>query len=364
MSFDPIVHDEVRRQGAATRAALGLQLRSRNIWTGADRLLQGPVVRQIRPFKMRDAQNPEVYLESLAYNGSIYVGATNAGALYSTPDLTTLTVRNMGSTHESIAVVGSTFLVRALSGGSTTLQRSPDAVSWTSLGNVSSTVKVRSAGGVGFVLPGSGTTFSTYLEGGALVARAFTQTGTWNNVLHNGSRWLAVNTTATLAEVSTDGQNFAPSTGYAAAVAKLPPGLRYAFVLGTRFIVVSIGASGLATMYSDDGQAWLQGARMAAVTPGSLLVELNDQGAVVDGFLYVVAVQQAIAGAAYTASIISTPDGVDWRASTEFYASATAIAAGGLCRRVGTSSLAFNLARGNFGALETNTDAKELFYAL
>ena len=67
---------ETMRQGEATRAALGVQLRARPLWSGAGRFTGVPV-RYVAPYRLRGANSPELLYENIVHNGAVYVAETS-----------------------------------------------------------------------------------------------------------------------------------------------------------------------------------------------------------------------------------------------------------------------------------------------
>ena len=80
MTMDIANLSETMRQGEATRAALGVQLRTRPLWSGAGRF-SGVPVRFINPYRMRPVNSPEYLFENIVHNGAVYMadGQTSTG---------------------------------------------------------------------------------------------------------------------------------------------------------------------------------------------------------------------------------------------------------------------------------------------
>ncbi|MBU0749157.1 MAG: hypothetical protein KKG67_20435 [Gammaproteobacteria bacterium] len=345
---------------------MGAQLRQRPIWTGPLRSIPAMVARQVEPYVVRDATNPTGQaLDSIAYNGTLYAGVNSTGALYTSPDLVTLTSRNAPyAQHNVVIAVGNRFFARGFySGGSGwAVLNSIDGATWGSTATAYPTGLIMAAGGIGYILPNSGSAnFDTVNAAGVVTNRAFAQAGTWSRVVCNGTKWFAIGSGGAIGNVSDNGTTFANSTGFAAAAAKLTGTVRYLFTVGNRFVVVSTvsGGTAFSSMYSEDGQTWVQGARYSDFFDGRTINALHHDAVEIDGFLYVAA---AVASNA-AACMLSTSDGVKWRTHSD-YVSGGGITLGGLYRRPGADSILFNAVFGAAPSLETNLAAKELYYEL
>ena len=90
---DVAVLSETQRQGEATRAALGVQMRARPLWTGAGRFTGVPV-RYVAPYRLRGVNSPELLYENIVHNGAVYVAeADDTTSVYTSADLKAWTAR-------------------------------------------------------------------------------------------------------------------------------------------------------------------------------------------------------------------------------------------------------------------------------
>ena len=80
MTMDIANLSETMRQGEATRAALGVQMRTRPLWSGAGRL-SGVPARYVSPYRLRGVNSPELLYENIVHNGAVYVAPDPNAAL-------------------------------------------------------------------------------------------------------------------------------------------------------------------------------------------------------------------------------------------------------------------------------------------
>ena len=126
MTMDIANLSETMRQGEATRAALGVQLRTRPLWSGAGRFTGVPV-RFINPYRMRPVNSPEYLFENIVHNGAVYMadGQTSTGnaTVYTGTDLKAWVARNAGAsdslvTGKMLAAGSLLFIVTSYAGNS------------------------------------------------------------------------------------------------------------------------------------------------------------------------------------------------------------------------------------------------------
>ncbi|CAN7469339.1 sialidase family protein [Acidovorax sp. LjRoot194] len=340
---------------------VGVPVRQRLIWTGADRALPGQLVRQMNAYRPRPQTSPlGIALESVTHNGSVYLGFGGGTTWYTSPDLVTFTARVFSSGAVNIrglAVGANLFGVSSFS-GSQALNRSTDnGASWASVGAVNITQAVLcTAGGVGYLLtPGNSTAFIHFTAAGVMTNKNFPAAATWGGVVHNGAAWLAFSADG-VAAYSSNGADFTMSASYAAERVKLPANPTAIYALGSRFIAVALSGTTFSTIYSDDnGVTWQQGAAYGQLFEGRFFGSVNPDAVVLDGHLYI----SAKAGG--VGFLMSTANGVTWRTHADIN---VADSAPGLYRRVGANTFFLNTAVNTGPPLEINLLAKELFYEL
>ena len=204
MTMDIANLSETMRQGEATRAALGVQLRTRPLWSGAGRFTGVPV-RFINPYRMRPVNSPEYLFENIVHNGAVYMadGQTSTGnaTVYTGTDLKAWVARNAGSSEALVAgkmlAAGSLlFTVTSYAGNSLMKNSVDNGVTWVYQGGGANGMSFSSAGGYIYGLSGTGTTaFQTMSAAAPAPAnRNFATARVWNKVVHNGTRWLALAT--------------------------------------------------------------------------------------------------------------------------------------------------------------------------
>ena len=368
---DVAVLSETQRQGEATRAALGVQMRARPLWTGAGRLTGVPV-RYVAPYRLRGANSPEMLYENIVHNGSVYVAeAGNTTTVYTSADLKAWTARPVDASSWLVAgrltAAGSLLMTLTAYAGNYGIRTSIDSGgTWVYQIRVGAQDLTCSAGGIGYVLSGSGySTFSTHTPANpAGTARDFGVAQFWRKVLHNGARWLVVNDAGTMALWSANGlDGWSNSAGLAAAVTNLPTGTRYGFTLGGRFVVVTMAEGTLSAIYSDDANAWTVGAVGAMESTGLRVSELGATAAEMGGVLYIPV--KLTDGASYWSALVAT-DGTKFKWLPAFWRGLEALPT--IRTRVGGGGLIFNgtsqAGTPPAARYETNPDAQEVYFAV
>ena len=368
---DVAVLSETQRQGEATRAALGVQMRARPLWSGAGRLSGSPV-RFLSPYRLRGANSPELLYENIVHNGAVYVAETsNTTNVYTSADLRAWTARPVGASSGLVAgrltAAGSLLMTMAYYTGNYYLQTSIDnGGTWVYQLGVSTQDLTCSAGGIGYVLSGYGySTFRTHTPANpAGTARDFGVALFWRKVLHNGARWLVVNDTGNAALWSANGlDGWTNSAGLAAAVNNLPTGTRYGFTLGGRFIVVTMVEGTLSAIYSDDANAWKVGAVGEMEPTGLRVTAVGATAAEMGGVLYIPV--KLTDGTTSWNALVAT-DGTKFKWLPAFWRGTEAVPT--ICTRVGGGGLIFNGASTSGtspGArFENNPDAQEVYFAV
>lgn len=307
----------------------GAPLRQRPIWTGAERLLPGVVVSQIRPFKMRSKVAPAAGIDRIAYSGSIYA-VVSSSSLYTGGSLLALSGRVSPTVNilSMQSLGGEIFLMGNPSGQSyMTVHRSADGVTWTGIGGS------WDSGNALHVANGKLYLVGTYNRGlqeynpatGAFVNRALPENSIrdWNGIYHNGAVFLVCcapgsSYTAGSALVSEDGVTFtSASAAFSAAMRLMPIGASYIYVLGSKFIAVGANSQSnhIATMESTNGRDWTATGSCQVAGTGRTIGKLSQRGIVIDGVLYVGAV--LLDNGKYIPTLLSTTDGIAWRAHAD-----------------------------------------------
>lgn len=368
---DIAVLSETQRQGEATRAALGVQMRARPLWSGAGRLSGSPV-RFLSPYRLRGANSPEMLYENIVHNGAVYVAeADNTTAVYTSADLRAWTARPVSASSALMAgrltAAGSLLMTMTAYAGDYVIRTSIDSgASWVDQAGVGVNDVTCAAGGIGYVLSGSiYSTFRTHTPANAAgTARDFGVAQMWRKVLHNGARWLVVNDTGTMALWSANGlDGWTNSAGLAAAVTNLPTGTRYGFTLGGRFIVVTMAEGTLSAIYSDDANAWTVGTVGAMESTGLRVSALGATAAEMGGVLYIPV--KLTDGASYWSALVAT-DGTKFKWLPAFWRGLEALPT--IRTRVGGGGLIFNgTSQAGMPAasrFESNPDAMEVYLAI
>ena len=368
---DVAVLSETQRQGEATRAALGVQMRARPLWTGAGRFTGVPV-RYVAPYRLRGVNSPELLYENIVHNGAVYVAETsNTTNVYTSADLRAWTARpvdgSSGIAPGKLTAAGSLLMTMTYYAGNYSLQTSIDnGGTWVYQIGVGAQDLTCSAGGIGYVLSGYGySTFRTHTPANpAGTARDFGVALFWRKVLHNGARWLVVNDTGNAALWSANGlDGWTNSAGLAAAVNNLPTGTRYGFTLGGRFIVVTMAEGTLSAIYSDDANAWTVGAVGEMEPTGLRVTAVGATAAEMGGVLYFPV--KLTDGTSYWNALVAT-DGAKFKWLPAFWRGLEALPT--IRTRVGDGGLIFNgtSQAGTPAAsrFEPNPDAMEVYLAI
>ena len=371
---DIAVLSETMRQGEATRAALGVQLRTRPVWSGAGRFTGVPV-RYVAPYRLRGANSPELLYENIVHNGSVYVAEGGPSLnVYTSADLKAWTARPVDASSAiqvgKLTAAGSLLMTVTQYSNNYRLQTSIDnGVTWVYQANVGANESTCSAGGIGYVLRGYGySTFRTHTPANpAGTARDFGVALFWRKVLHNGARWLVVNDAGKAALWSANGlDGWTNSAGLAAAVANLPTGAastRTGYTLGGRFIVVTMAEGTLSAIYSDDANAWTVGAVGEMEPTGLRVTAVGATAAEMGGVLYIPV--KLTDGTTFWNALVAT-DGAKFKWLPAFWRGTEALPT--IRARVGGGGLIFNGASTSGtspGArFESNPDAQEVYFAV
>jgi len=341
---------------------LGAALRQRSIWAGSARSANGLVTTQLNPYKPRGQTSPaSLYLEAVTHNGSVYVGMVG-WACYTSPDLVTFTQRTYSSSNfRGVAAAGTRLVALIYTSGPGLIVSSDNGASWGSYTTVmlpgTDSARLRVAGGVVFVFStvfASATVYSVNSTG-AVNTLTMPESRSWVAVGSTGTAWVLISSTGT-AVYSTTTASWTVSTSYASEAAKLPAPPSQVYAVGSRLVAVAVTDTVLTTIYSDDdGATWHQGASYGVFLEGRPFSGLSPYSAVLDGHLYV------SAGAGGKGLMLSTHNGISWRAHTDINADGTVP---GLFKRPGGESILFNGSATAGPALETNTGAQELYYEL
>ena len=374
MTMDIANLSETMRQGEATRAALGVQLRARPLWSGAGRF-SGVPVRFINPYRMRPVNSPEYLFENIVHNGAVYMadGQTSTGnaTVYTGTDLKAWVARNAGASEFLVAgkmlAAGSLLFTVTTYAGNSFMKTSVDnGVTWAYQGGGANGMSFSSAGGYVYGLNGSGTTgFLTMSAAAPAPAnRNFATARVWNKVVHNGARWLALGDLYTAAEWSANGlDGWASAAGYAAAMDAMPSGTRSAFTVGGRFVVFTVAAGAISTAYSDNATAWSVGA-LGEMEPTGLRVNaLGSTAAEMGGVLCIPV--KLTDGTNFWNALLATADGIKFKWLPPFWRGAEALPT--ICAKAGGGGLIFNAASTGVTAahrFETNPDAQEVYLAV
>ena len=374
MTMDIANLSETMRQGEATRAALGVQLRARPLWSGAGRL-SGVPARYVSPYRLRGVNSPELLYENIVHNGAVYVAETsNTTNVYTSADLRAWTARpvdaSSGLVPGRLTAAGSLLMTMTTYAGKYYLQTSIDnGGTWVYQLSVNAQDLTCSAGGIGYVLSGyEYSTFRTHTPANvAGTARDFGVAQMWRKVLHNGARWLVVNDAGNAALWSANGlDGWTNSAGLAAAVATLPTGeasTRTGYTLGGRFIVVTMAEGTLSAIYSDDANAWTVGAVGEREPTGLRVTAVGATAAEMGGVLYIPV--KLTDGTTSWNALVAT-DGTKFKWLPAFWRGTEAVPT--ICTRVGGGGLIFNGASTSGtspGArFESNPDAQEVYFAV
>ncbi len=373
MTMDIANLSETMRQGEATRAALGVQLRTRPLWSGAGRF-SGVPVRYVAPYRLRSANSPELLYENIVHNGTVYVAEAASGLnVYTSADLKAWTARPVDALSTLVAgsliAVGTLLIAVTQYSTGYYLHTSMDGgASWVYQTGIGVQNFTCSAGGIGYVLSGYVySPFRTYTPANlAGTARDFGVAKQWRKVLHNGARWLAVNDAGTMALWSANGLNgWTNSAGLAAAVANLPSGpasTRTGYTLGGRFIVVTMAGGTLSAIYSDDADAWTVGAVGEMEPTGLRVTAVGATAAEMGGVLYNPV--KLTDGTTFWNALVAT-DGAKFKWLPPFWRGAEALPT--ICAKAGGGGLIFNAASTGVTAahrFETNPDAQEVYFAV
>lgn len=363
---------ETMRQGEATRAALGVQMRARPLWSGAGRFTGAPV-RFINPYRMRGVNSPEMLFENIVHNGAVYVAPdpTNAAMVYTSTNLKAWVARTVAASNGLVAgkmlAAGSLLFAMASYAGTGYLYTSVDnGVTWVYQGASNTSFPVCAAGGLVYVFSTAGvTSFQTMSAANPAPAnRNFATARVWNKVVHNGARWLALGDLYTAAEWSANGvDGWASVSGWAAAMDAMPSGPRSVFTVGGRFIVFTQAAGAISTAYSDNATAWSVGA-MGEMEPTGLRVNaLGSTAAEMGGVLYIPV--KLTDGTDTWSALLATADGIKFKWLPPFWRGTESLPS--ICAKADGSGLIFNAASTGVTAahrFETNPDAQEVYLAV
>ena len=368
---DVAVLSETQRQGEATRAALGVQMRTRPLWSGAGRF-SGVPVRYVSPYRLRGANSPEMLYENIVHNGAVYVAEVgNTTTVYTSADLKAWTARPVDASSGLVAgrltAAGSLLMTLTAYAGNYGIRTSIDSgASWVYQAGVGANDVTCSAGGIGYLLSGYGyKEFRTHTAANPVgTARDFGVAQQWRKVLHNGARWLAVNDAGTMALWSANGlDGWTNSAGLAAAVTNLPTGTRQGFTLGGRFIVMTMAEGTLSAIYSDDANAWTVGTVGDMEPTGLRVSALGATAAEMGGVLYIPV--KLTDGTSNWSALVAT-DGTKFKWLPAFWRGAEALPT--IRARVGGGGLIFNgTSQAGMPAaarFESNPDAMEVYFAV
>ncbi|CAN7513434.1 hypothetical protein LJR129_003581 [Acidovorax sp. LjRoot129] len=372
MTIDIAVLAETQRQGDATRAALGVQLRSRPVWSGAGRFTGVPV-RYANPYRLRGVNSPELLYENIVHNGTVYCAEGGSSAnVYTSTDLKIWTARQVDVSTQlmpgKLMAAGSLLFTATAYSGNGGLRTSVDhGVTWNYQGSVGTMDSLCAAGGIGYAMGiGVNTAFRTMTAAAPVPAnRNFATAQQWRKVLHNGVRWLALNEAHSVGEWSANGlDGWVSSAGLAAALASMPNGTRRAYALGGRFLVVTLAEGTLSGIYSDDASAWSAGAVGDMEPTGLRVAQLGESAAEMGGVLYIPV--KLTDGATYWTALVATADGTKFKWLPSFWRGAEALPS--IRTRVGGGGLVFN-GSGQAGVppaarYESNPDALEVYFAI
>lgn len=372
MTMDIANLSETMRQGEATRAALGVQLRTRPLWSGAGRFTGAPV-RFINPYRMRGVNSPESVFENIVHNGTVYVAPDPAAAamVYTSTNLKTWVARTVASGNGMVAgkmlAAGSLLFAMTAYAGSGYLHTSVDnGVTWVYQGTSNINFPVCAAGGLVYVFSTAGVTgFQTMSAANPVPAnRNFATARSWQKVVHNGARWLALGDQYTAAEWSANGvDGWANVSGWAAAMDAMPNGPRSVFTVGGRLIALTVAAGAISAAYSDNATAWNVGT-LGEMEPTGLRVNvLGSTAAEMGGVLYI-PVKLADGTDTWNA-LLATADGIKFKWLPPFWRGPESLPS--ICAKADGSGLIFNAASTGVTAahrFETNPDAQEVYLAV
>lgn len=371
MTMDIANLSETMRQGEATRAALGVQLRTRPLWSGAGRFTGVPE-RFINPYRMRGLNSPELLWENIVHNGVVYAAPdpTSNAFVYTSTDLKSWVYRTVASGEgmegRRLLAAGS-LLFTITSYAGTYFQRTSvdNGVTWAYQGSVPNSSTTCSAGGFVYVLSPSGVSLFQTMSATnpAPTNRNFATARVWQKVLCNGARWLAIGDGFSAAEWSANGlDGWANVAGFNAAVGAMPNGALSSYTLGGRFMVFSVAAGAVSMTYSDNATAWTLGI-MGEMEPSGLRVSsLGANGAEMGGVLYIPA--KLTDGTNFFSAILAT-DGTKLKWLPPFWRGNEALPT--ISTKAGGAGLIFNAASTGVTAahrFETNPDAQEVYLAV
>ena len=361
---------ETQRQGEATRAAMGLQLRARPLWSGPDRFAPGITQQFVQPYRMRGVNSPNQRFENIVHNGTLYAAECPdaMGYVYTSTDLRAWTARVVDGNSLVMAgtlmAVGSLLVLKTQYSGTYYFRTSVDnGVTWIYQASVGGTSVLVSAGGIGYVLnAASHTDFRTVTPANAAgTVRSFTTARVWRNMLHNGTRWLVLDDSASAGEWSANGLNgWTAAAGLPAAVEKLPLGGRIGYAIGGRFVVLSCGVGKLSSVYSEQGETWHVGAMGEADPRGWSVDVIGSRGTELNGVLYIPI--RVSDGTRTFSAMLATPDGVRFKWLPPYMEEV--ITPPIIGKRADDTGLLFNAGNGASNRFESNPDALEVYLAL
>jgi hypothetical protein len=368
----------------------GAPVRSRKVWSGADRLYPAIIGASKDPVKIRGSIPSVSSYGLLAHNGlDAYVFSSGTG-IYTTPDLQTATSRSLatsvaGPGASLVYFKGSFFYASNSATPAPIVQRSADkGVTWTSSSLANASLSVIGDTLYACRLPltsgyAADAGFQTLSDpAGAVVSRAFSRASYWVKVAGNANRQYAFAKSAwnsaslVQADVSTNGTSFSQDAAYEALAARAPSGAvlsNVASLANGAVMVFSCTSSGLFSLVADSAGAWSIGASLPQELDGYRFVGIGSGGSYnaisqsytdSDGVAHYIFIVQDAAGN-YLARIGSTYDGKEWRFLPPHYNFGTTLPTvqlGVFSKIDGTP-----LFHATVGALaEANMNAVELYY--
>jgi ribosomal protein S19 len=382
MSFDVVTHSEVRRLAQSLDKGMGLQLRSRSVWKGPERFAPGVRVGGDSPYRMLPKFNPDLYMEHVCHNGEVYVGTQISGAsayygIYTSTDLKNWLTRSSWNPINKVAVFGKAILIWGGSSSSQMIQLSTDNattfVAVTGTGLYLS--NICGAGAYGYAFTTSTLNYFYLIHStGQRDTVTMPEARAWKYVLHNGSRYVALDSTCERAYSSDNGStNWMASSGLDMAIATAPSNygstsLRQPYVVNGQFFILDISVGSITSIISDNGINWRIGNRGLLFERDSFIIEVSKNGAIYDGALYIsVRITNGVVGDIGRFSILETRDGINFRLLPSFYTGrSTAVEnTPGVCAKLDGTGIFFNSSASLIGArYETDPRATEVYHAL
>lgn len=317
---------------------IGTPVKKRNVWSGTDRLVRSIVgghkdVFQLRP-KMSGVGGASFNM--VTHNGVDMYVLTGLNAVYSSPDLVTLTSRAVpaggawNGASQVVSFQGDFFATYTISASAVIARSSDKGVTWVSYPSGSGSRMSVVGGLLYFLVNGNAANFSTTnAPGTAATARAFSRSAYWSKVVGTPTRQYcfgasASGDAATLdkADVATNGTSFSQDAACEALMAAAPIGMRHAHAIANgKTLLFNATSDGLYSLVADAAGVWSVGAAI----PGELgdgyrlygvgLPVSNTGNAQIvtdaEGVTYVLMVVQDGFGN-YLPRVACTYDGVDW----------------------------------------------------